>query len=65
MKNNKANKIAKLIGQIDAALFTTFFLLKCLYVIDWSWWWVFSPLWIFAGIIVLWFIFVAVIINVH
>ena len=26
-------------------LFITFLVLKLTHVIDWSWWWIFSPLW--------------------
>ena len=29
-----------------------FIIFKLLGKIAWSWWWVFSPLWIFAGIVV-------------
>jgi hypothetical protein len=28
------------------ALFITFLVLKLTHVIDWSWWWIASPLWI-------------------
>lgn len=31
-------------------LFLVFLVLKLCKVIDWSWWWVTSPLWIFAGL---------------
>ena len=27
-------------------VFVVFLILKLVHVIDWSWWWVFSPLWI-------------------
>lgn len=38
---------------LDAILFITFLVLKLTHVIDWSWWWVTSPLWIpFAIVIV-------------
>jgi membrane protein YdbS with pleckstrin-like domain len=63
-KKNKLNQIAVFVGKVDSALLLTFFLFKCLYIIDWSWWWVLSPLWIFVGIIVLWFIFVVVVSNI-
>lgn len=31
-------------------LTVAFIVLKLAHVIDWSWWWVLSPLWISAGI---------------
>ena len=34
----------------------TFVILKLCKVIDWSWWWVLSPTWIMAGILVILFI---------
>ncbi len=36
-------------------LFIVFLILKLCHVIDWSWWWVFAPLWISAiiGILVI------------
>lgn len=34
-------------------LFIVFLVLKLCKVIEWSWWWVFSPLWIVAAFIVL------------
>lgn len=33
-----------------------FIVLKCTNNIDWTWWWVFSPMWIFWGAIVIIFI---------
>lgn len=34
-------------------LFIVFLILKLTNVIDWSWWWVTSPLWISAGLTLL------------
>ena len=34
-------------------LFIVFLVLKLCKVIEWSWWWVFSPLWIVTAFIVL------------
>lgn len=31
----------------------TFIVLKLLNVINWSWWWVLSPLWISTGLVIL------------
>lgn len=36
---------------IPGALFIVFVVLKLTHVIDWSWWWIASPLWI--GLLVL------------
>lgn len=33
-----------------------FVVLKLCKVIDWSWWWVLSPTWVMAGIVVILFI---------
>lgn len=41
---------------LGTVLFLIFLVLKLCNVIDWSWWWVTSPLWISAIIIVLLFI---------
>ena len=34
-----------------------FIVLKLIGIISWSWWWVLSPLWIFAAIALLFFLF--------
>lgn len=34
-------------------LFVVFLVLKLTDTIDWSWWWVTSPLWITAGLVVI------------
>ena len=38
-------------GVFNIIIFLVFFLAKIFDKIDWSWWWVFSPLWIPAAII--------------
>ncbi len=43
------------------ALTILFIALKLLGKIDWSWWWVLSPIWIIAGIIILVFIILLII----
>ena len=50
MNNNKNNKSSGLgIGSVLGVVFIVF---KLVGVIDWSWWWVLSPLWIsFAAFI--------------
>jgi len=34
-------------------LFIVFLILKLCNAIDWSWWWVTSPLWIYGGLLIL------------
>lgn len=34
---------------LSGILFVVFLVLKLCKVIDWSWWWITSPLWISAG----------------
>ena len=38
---------------LSTVLFLIFLVLKLVGVIDWSWWWVTSPLWINTGIVLL------------
>tara|TARA_R110000751_G_scaffold84346_1_gene168846 strand:- start:112 stop:294 length:183 start_codon:yes stop_codon:yes gene_type:complete len=45
---------------IGGILFIVFLILKLTDNIDWSWWWVTSPLWIPVGIVVLVFIAIAI-----
>ena len=44
MVNNKVN--IRLISTPTLVIFITFFMAKIFDKINWSWWWVFSPLWI-------------------
>ena len=37
---------------LSTVLFIVFLILKLTHVIDWSWWWVTSPLWIGFGLCV-------------
>lgn len=37
---------------IGTILFIVFLVLKLTHVIDWSWWWVFAPLWVPLTIVV-------------
>ena len=47
MKNNINKKITiKLVPLTNVILFLAFFFAKIYDKIDWSWWWIFSPLWI-------------------
>lgn len=38
---------------IGSLLTIVFVVLKLTNVIDWSWWWVLSPIWIVAGLVLL------------
>lgn len=49
---------------LPMVLLVVFIILKLCHVIDWSWWWVMSPLWIAVGVALLlcfWVFVVAVI----
>lgn len=47
-----------------SGLLTILFIgLKLGHVIDWSWWWVLSPLWISLGLILLFVVFLACLAN--
>lgn len=46
---------------LGTTVFIIFLILKLTHVIDWSWWWVTAPLWISAGITLLIFAFVLLI----
>jgi len=45
------------------ALFLIFLILKLVGVIDWSWWWVFSPLLIGVGFWILLILFITIVIK--
>lgn len=49
MENNKKATIG-CISPLTVIIFLAFFFAKIYDKIDWSWWWVFSPLWIPAAI---------------
>lgn len=51
MRKEDASAAAGL--SMPAIVFIVFLTLKLTGVISWSWWWVTSPLWIMAGIMVL------------
>jgi len=50
METNKKITI-QLVSPVTIIIFILFFLAKIYNKIDWSWWWVFSPLWIPATIV--------------
>ena len=42
-----------LVGFLNVIVFLAFFFAKIYNLIDWNWWWVFSPLWIVpAGVVI-------------
>ena len=51
MENNKKVTI-QLLTPLSTIVFVLFFLAKIFDKIDWSWWWVFSPLWIPFAILI-------------
>lgn len=51
METNKKVTI-QLVSPVAIILFILFFLAKIYDKIDWSWWWVFSPLWIPFAILI-------------
>lgn len=50
---------------LDIILFIVFLILKLTGEIDWSWWWVTSPLWIPVGIVFAVFIIAAFILGIR
>lgn len=48
---------------LDVILFVVFLILKLTGHIDWSWWWVTSPLWISFAILTIVFVIGAIIIG--
>jgi hypothetical protein len=49
--NNTTSSIS-----FSGLLFITFLVLKLTKVIDWSWWWIFAPLWLPVSILILFLI---------
>lgn len=47
--NNKTARVSSGVS-LSAVVFIVFLILKLTNVIDWSWWWVTSPLWISFGL---------------
>lgn len=47
------NKQIKLDCSLNIILFIIFLILKLTHVIDWSWWWITSPLWIGAIFVII------------
>lgn len=62
MSNNSSNKNGSAGGGIGfvGLLTIAFVVLKLCKVIDWSWWWVASPVWISAALVVAVFVVVVI-----
>ena len=46
MEKSEKKVSVQITGIVNVIVFLAFFLAKIFDKIDWSWWWVFSPLWI-------------------
>ena len=57
MSNNNSNNNGMSTSTVLTLIFVT---LKLCNVIDWSWWWILSPIWITAGVAILALIVIAV-----
>ena len=49
---------------LDIILFVVFLILKLTGTIDWSWWWVTSPLWIPICIVIVFLVIVAMVLGI-
>ena len=63
MNDNKSNAAGGGIG-FTGLLTIVFIVLKLCNVINWSWWWVLSPIWISVSLIVVIFIVVMVVLMI-
>jgi predicted membrane protein len=52
MENNKRISIGCFPPVTGVIIFLVFFFAKIFGYVDWSWWWVFSPLWIPSALII-------------
>lgn len=51
--SNEKTKVSKSGIGFSGLLTIAFIVLKLCHVIDWSWWWVLSPLWISVGLTII------------
>jgi len=58
MKSNSSSGLG-----VTSVLTIIFVVLKLVHVIDWSWWWVLSPLWIGLALLILLLLIVAIIVS--
>ena len=63
MNDNKSNAASGGIG-FTGLLIIAFIVLKLCNVINWSWWWVLSPIWISVSLIVVIFIVAMVVLMI-
>ena len=54
-KNNSSGSASKGVG-FTGLLTLAFIVLKLCHVINWSWWWVLSPIWISTILLILFFV---------
>lgn len=52
-RNNSTNSNTSAGAGFTSLLALAFIILKLCHVIDWSWWWVLSPIWISFGLFIL------------
>ncbi|WP_437770654.1 hypothetical protein [Arthrobacter sp. KNU40] len=64
MSSQKSTSSSTDIGSVAFPVAITFVALKLTNIIDWSWWWVLSPLWIGAGLAILVFLITLLVIIV-
>ena len=61
MTNKKDLITISLINPITVVIFLAFFFAKIFDKIDWSWWWVFSPLWLVPVCVICFYIILLII----
>ena len=61
MTNKKDLITISLINPITVVIFLAFFFAKIFDKIDWSWWWVFSPLWLIPVCVICFYIILLII----
>lgn len=52
------------IWEVAIFVFIIFLIIRLTHLVSWSWWWVFSPLWIVGGITLIIFLVFAVVLMV-
>ena len=52
------------IWEVAIFVFIIFLIIRLTHLVSWSWWWVFSPLWIVGGIALIIFLAFAVVLMV-
>lgn len=60
MNNKGGSGCLSYVTMFVSLLSTVFIVLKLTGVIDWNWWWVLAPIWIFAGLFVLLILFACI-----